>query len=383
MKHGGTQFKRCLSRAFTPVGLVCIGVALFGCIAVYNATFHLEDPFTFIARQSAWLIIAAICLAAATAAPFNTHRKLIPAYSILAYVPLILVLFFGLRVHGMRGWFSVGGVFYQPGEMAKPAFVLCLAWILDVTKWRRREFLRGFLPALGILLAWTLPILLQPDFGAVLIYGATFLVVCSCAGVRPFHLFICVALMVPVAVWMCSSHPYVLERFAGFLQTGRYADSHAWHIVQFRRCLASGGLFGKWWGHGVWSRTYLPLGYSDSIFATLGEAIGFVGLVPFVGLVVAWAFYGYAKVRRCTSVFAVSTLVGLVGYLCIQAFVHLSVNLALMPPTGITLPLISYGGSSLVSSAIAIGIVESLVRDGGGQAPEAVSRSQSESDFEE
>ena len=122
-------------------------------------------------------------------------------------------------------------------------------------------------------------------------------------------------------------------------------------------------MLGQSWGKGVWSQTYLPLGYSDSIFATLGESIGFVGLVPFVALVVGWAVYGYRKVKRCHCVFSVAVLLGLVGYLCIQSFVHLSVNLGLIPPTGITLPLISYGGSSLLSTAIAIGIVESLVRN--------------------
>lgn len=349
--------------AITPTGLICIAVGLFGCVAIYNATYHLSDPFQFVFRQIAWLAVSVVALLLVTATPFAMHRRLLPYYCLVAYIPLVLVLFFGIRVHGMRGWFALGEIYYQPSEMAKPVFILSLAWVLERTKWERASFSRGFLPPLAVVAFWTLPIFLQPDFGSLLIYCAVFVLVHICTGGRWRHLGLACLVLVPLAIWAVAQHPYVADRFLGFINPERYPDSHGWHIIQFKRSLASGGLTGQSWGKGMWSKTYLPLGYSDSIFATLGEAIGLVGLVPFVLLLVGWAWYGYRRVRQCADVAAAATIIGLVGYLCIQAFVHFSVNLGLMPPTGITLPLISYGGSSLMSTAIAVGLVESLARE--------------------
>ncbi len=369
--HASLAFLR---RGATPVAWFCLAFGLFGCLAVYNATYHLAEPFELVGRQLLWLAISMPTLVVVAAIPATAHRRLLPYYCALAFIPLLLVLFFGIRVNGMRGWFAWRGVFYQPGEMAKPAFALCLAWMLEQRQAWRNDLVRGFLPAFAVLLAWTFPLVLQPDFGAVLVYALTFALVYACMGGRFQHLGLAVLIALPFCIWVVASHPYVLHRLLGFIAPDHYPDSHGWHIIQFRRSLASGGLVGQSWGKGQWSQTYLPLGYSDSIFATLGESIGFLGTLPFVLVVVAWVFYGYRRVRNCASPFNAAAILGLVGYLAIQTYTHLSVNLGLMPPTGITLPLISYGGSSLLSTAIAIGLVESLARPANPPQPAETAR---------
>ncbi|MDT8391806.1 MAG: FtsW/RodA/SpoVE family cell cycle protein [Lentisphaeria bacterium] len=349
-------------RLITLPGAICVFLGLFGCLAIFNATFHLDTPFLFLTRQLVWLTVGTAVLIIATAIPSRMHKTLLPVYVLLAYIPLILVLFYGVRINSMRGWFAIRTIFYQPSETAKPIFVLVLAWVLGRTQAHRREFVKGFLPALAVLVLWAIPIILQPDFGSLLVYGLTFCVLVLCAGTRVRHLSACAPVLVIFLIWVLITHPYVAQRMAGFFNPEKYPDSYGWHIIQFHRSLASGGLFGKSWGEGVWSQTHLPLGYSDSIFATLGEAIGFIGLCPFVGLIVVWTVYGYRRTQGLADAFAAMSILGLTACLSIQAFIHLSVNLALLPPTGITLPLVSYGGSSLLSAAITVGLVESFAR---------------------
>jgi cell division protein FtsW len=202
-----------------------------------------------------------------------------------------------------------------------------------------------------------------------LVYALTFLLVYWGFGGRLRHLLLAAAGALPVAALVCWRHPYVLRRFLAFLDPEAVGQSAGWHIIQFRRTLASGGLFGRAWEEGLWSAAYLPLGYSDSIFASTAEKIGFLGVLPLVVLILALVVYGHYHACRTGDRFRAVAIFGITSMLVGQAFVHLSVNLGLMPPTGITLPLVSYGGSSLISSAIAFGIVEAMVhagRDPGG-----------------
>jgi cell division protein FtsW len=274
------------------------------------------------------------------------------------------VLVLGVRINGMRGWFAWNGYLLQPSELAKPFYVLSLAWVLDRPPAQQSSWTRGLLPALGVVALWGVPIALQPDFGTLLVYLFTFLIVYWGFGGRLRHLLACAAAALSVAVLACWRYPYVLRRFLAFLDPEALGQTAGWHILQFRRTLASGGLFGRAWEEGLWSTAYLPLGYSDSVFASTAEKIGFFGVLPLVVLILALVVYGHYHACRSGDRFRAVLIFGLTGMLAGQAFIHLSVNLGLMPPTGITLPLISYGGSSLISTAIAFGLVEAMVHAG-------------------
>jgi len=141
-----------------------------------------------------------------------------------------------------------------------------------------------------------------------------------------------------------------------------HAQTTGWHLIQFRRSLAAGGLLGRSPESGLWSSAYLPLSYSDSIFASTAELIGFVGVMPLLLLILGWVVYAHYHACRAANLHSAGMIMGLAAMLAGQAFIHLSVNLGLLPPTGITLPLISYGGSSLLATTLAIGVVESIIR---------------------
>jgi cell division protein FtsW len=210
-------------------------------------------------------------------------------------------------------------------------------------------------------LLWILPIALQPDFGTVLVYVFTFAVLYWAMGGPLLHLLVSGLLAAPAAGLALATHPYLIDRLTAFLNPHAYANTAGWHLLQFRRALAAGGLTGQGWGHRQ-TQVHLPLGYSDSIFANTAEAIGFIGVLPLVLIVLAWVVYGVRRGAQCREPFAKAVVLGMVILLAGQAFIHLSVNLGLCPTTGITLPLISYGGSSLLASLTAVGIVEAVGR---------------------
>ena len=357
-----------LSRA----SIFFLGVSLWGCWAIYNAS---RSDGTggqhFVVRQILWLVCGTLALVTCAGFPPRLYRRALPWLCLAAYLPLVLVLGLGIRINGMRGWFAWHGYFLQPSELAKPFFVLSLAWMLERTSAQRASWQRGFLPPACLAAVWVIPIALQPDFGSLLVYAVTFVLLTWGFGGRTLHLAVAGAAAGPVTALVLWRHPYVLKRFTAFLNPDAAAQAAGWHILQFRRTLASGGLLGRAWEEGLWSSAYLPLGYSDSVFASTAEKLGFLGVLPLLVLILALLIYGHYHACRTADRFRAATIFGLCAMLVTQAFVHLSVNLGLMPPTGITLPLVSYGGSSLISSMIAFGLVEAMVHTPPEPAPDA------------
>lgn len=344
------------------MGIACILFALAGCVAIFNATFHRAQPLSFVGRQILWLFSAVFLMLAASLRRPAFYRRTLPVWSILAYASLLLVLLCGQTVNGMRGWFAWHGVFVQPSELAKPVYVLILAGMLERLEGKQAEWRGGYLPLLAMFLLWGLPIALQPDFGTLLVYGLTFGTLTWCMGGRIKHLLLTGLALLPALAAACLWRPYLLDRLGAFLNPGAMEHGAGWHVTQFQRTLAAGGALGSSLGKAVWSQTHLPLTYSDSIFASLAEALGFFGVLPLVLLILGWAVYGLHRAAAAADRFSAAAITGMVVMLAGQSLIHLSVNLGLMPPTGIPLPLISYGGSSLLSSLLMVGIVECLAR---------------------
>jgi cell division protein FtsW len=346
----------------TRAGVLFLLVSLWGCWAIYNATRGHANPGWFVWRQLLWVLCGGGALFFTSGLSSPSVRRLTPWFAGGCWVALVLVLAFGIRINGMKGWFAWRGLFLQPSEIAKPAFVLTLAALLERTGRHRSEWLRGYAPCLGLFLAWTLPIALQPDFGAILVYGLTFAIMYWCGGGRVRHLLVSGVAALPAIGYVCHRHPYVLRRILAFFEPGACLRGGGWHLLQFKRTIAAGGPFGGAWHAGRSVSTYLPLGYSDSIFASTAERLGFFGVLPLLILILGWAVYGCYQACRTRSEFSGGVIVGMVALLTGQACIHLSVNLGLLPPTGITLPLVSYGGSSLLATMIAVGTVEAMIR---------------------
>ncbi len=340
------------------VHAVLLLLGLWGCLAIYNATVYSNAPFHFAVRQFIWLLTGFVIMFCASRISFLRYERYSLCLAAAFFLPLLLVLFLGVRINGMRGWFAFGSVFIQPSEIAKPFYLLLLCWICT----RTNGDLRRFILLGGTALIWFVIIGAQPDFGTVIIYCFGLFAVYMISGGSYRMLIIPTLLAMAAAVWIIMEKPYVLMRLKGFLDPAADPGGAGWHIMQFQYTLARGGFLGVNWGNCLWANSYLPLSYSDSAFASLTEAIGFIGVLPIIFGFLAFAYVGYRLAERTEPGFRRLFISSMTAMITFQAFVHISVNVGLMPPTGITLPMFSYGGSSLISTMLGAGMILSAAR---------------------
>ncbi len=357
-----------LRRGLTPPVLICVGLSGLGCLAIFNAAFHSVDPFELALRQTLWLIPATLVLLITAALPARRLPSIGIGGAAFFYLMLVAALFLGFGVDGTRGWLAWRGLLIQPGELAKPFFVLTLALIIHYTRKYRDDWFIGCGIPFLFLLVWLVPLLLQPDFGAVLVYLLTFSITFLCLGGSLRHLAVTLLAILPLLALTLRFAPLVMEPVQAVNQSSLSTNSTDWHVDQFKHALASGGLFGRTLGQTLESPLALPPDHSTSIFATLGEALGLVGLTSLLLIMMAWVVYGW----RCgtelayqeTDEFRVAGIVGLTSLLAVQACLHLSTNLGLLPQLDLQLPFLSYGANALLTVFITVGLVESLYRHG-------------------
>jgi cell division protein FtsW len=335
--------------------LLCV----WGCLAIYNSNTLGASPLYFVGRQLLWLVMGMLVMIMAQRIPFSFYSENALSMAAFAYISLLTVLILGTKINGMRGWFTFGwtSASIQPSEFAKPFFILLLCHIAVKGKNDRKTFLR--LSAAALL--WLIPILLQPDAGTAFVYLLAFIIVCFLVGTPAKYLLSIPVLLTPLAVWVLYANPYIMKRFSGFWDPSSDPLGSGWHIRQFQFTIARGGWFGVKIGKATWSNSYLPLSHSDSVFATIAESLGFVGTLPIILLLGVIVFTLYRLTIHLRGQYQKLFIIGMLSLITVQTLVHISVNVAILPPTGLTLPLLSYGGSSLLSTLLAFGIILSAL----------------------
>jgi len=343
---------RALTLPMLTVGILFL-MGLWGCLAIYNATAFSTTPLHYAGRQLLWVILGTFVLWGSSNISFEKYERYLWVIASLVYISLILVLFTGMRINGMRGWFNLGFCLIQPSELAKPIYILTLCSFIK----KELSSLKLFTYMGLTTLFWIIPLALQPDFGTMLVYLCGFAAVYILADGRILYLILTGLGGIPFIFYIYHTKPYIASRIIGFLSPGTDPTGTGWHILQFQYTLARGGFSGQSWGKSMWSNAYLPLSYSDSSFASLVEAIGFIGTLPVILGFAALAFAGYRLSMKTEApgrkifIFAMPVLI------TSQALIHMSVNVGLLPPTGITLPMFSYGGSSLMSIMLSFGLI--------------------------
>ena len=333
------------------LGLTILGLG--GCLSIYSARALGENPFHYSFRQLVWLIFGIILFLVLSRIPFGIYKSCSRYLGGAAVAALLLVLFLGTPINGMHGWFSLGGVLLQPSEFAKAPFLLLISGFAAKTQWPERKRAL-YLAGSGMVFCGL--VLLEPDFGSATVFFLGLAVVLCTAGYFRTFFLLFGALAVPTAVLFVLKHEYAMKRIAGYWNPDSHLYGAGWHIKQFQYTLAHGGVFGSEWGGALWSNAYLPLSHSDSAFASIVESGGVAGgLLMIAGyLFVGWIFRRMALRTEDAEarIFIFSTGVLFTA----QALLHIGVNTALLPPTGLTLPIFSYGGSSLFATMIAFGM---------------------------
>jgi len=341
--------------------ILTISLSLFGLLMVADASAVVAqrdfgDQFYYLKRQSIWLVLGIATLLGVSKINYQYFKK--AAVPLLAFsittLSVVLIPSLGIKRLGAQRWLGIGAFSFQPAEIAKLALVLYGASFLSP---------RRFWPFLIISTLIALLIILEPDLGTAVIIIAIGLALCFLADVPSWKLliFLCAALI--LAVILIFSSTYRQERLLTFLKPNRDPQGASYHVHQILLALGSGGLWGQGIGQGKQKYAYLPEVTTDSIFAVIAEEFGFVGATIFIIIFSLLIFRCLHLSNQTPDQFAKLLVAGIGVWLGFQALVNLGSMVTILPLTGTPLPLVSYGGSSLLVAMTGLGMVLSISRE--------------------
>ena len=356
------------SRAFgcAPLVAIAVGLSLFGLLMQYSASGYAAltrygDEFFYLKKQSIALVAAVACMLFFSRVEPRLLAKLSPVFLVVS-IGLLAALFIpglGVEMYGATRWLDLGIGTVQPSEFAKFALVLFMASVL--AEKREIGFGRFALCAFAAASVCVL-IMLEPNMSiAVLV-----------ALVAMFMLFVCgvrlkwfAALSVPAvagAVLLIVAEPYRLKRLLAFLDPWASPLGEGYQLIQSYYALGSGGMFGVGLFNSRQKYLFLPFAESDFVFSVVGEELGFVGCVAVIAAFCALIWYGFRTASRAEDAFSAFAAAGLTSVIAFQTLLNIAVVTGSIPPTGLPMPFLGYGGSSLVTFCSAVGMIDSIAR---------------------
>ena len=346
------------------------GLALFGALMVYSASAMMSmkesadaSQYTYFLKQSIFVVIGIAAMLVVSRFDYRLLNKRWVVYSILAVtsIALFAVLFFP-AINGAQRWIRVGGFSFQPSELAKIALPIFLAWFLAKNKEVVGEIKTTVLPCVGGLALLAGLVMLEKDLGTTIVLCAIFSAVYFSAGAKLMHIGAVAAGLVLVGVGAILFAPWRVARIMAFLDPYAYADDEAYQVVQSLYAIGSGGVFGEGFAKGQQKLFYLPYPYSDFIFSVVGEELGLMGTMA---VLIAFALLLWRGTKAALSSpdrFGTLLGIGITTGVIVQALFNISVVISILPAKGIPLPFISYGGSSVLVTLIAVGVLLSISR---------------------
>ncbi len=336
-----------------------IVIAMIGCVLIYSATYYSDPALSLTRKQILWVGIALVLMIAFMFVDYHILFDIAPILYGIGIVLLIYLLVFGKLTANVKSWIRFGGFQFQPSEFMKIFTALMLARFFDSNDRAYLDF-RSFTIAMGIVGLPVGLIIVQPDFGTAASFFPLFAVTMFFGGIRA-RVWIAMILVVAIALpagYMFFLKPYQKERLITFLNPERDPLGKGYQVTQAKIAIGSGGIHGKGFKHGTQAKLeFLPARHTDFIFAVLGEEWGFIGVVIVLGLylyliVQALLFAKHARDRGGTFL-----VICLIAFIIFHVLINVSMQIGVLPTTGIPLPLISYGGSSTMMFFMAIGLL--------------------------
>ncbi len=349
---------------FSATTLLAIGVVMVFSSSSVRALQDYGDAYYFLKKQLMWSAIAAFGMALASGVDYWQYRRLIaPAFAMnILLLVLVLIPGVGIVSHGARRSLGVGPLTMNPAEVMKITWILFLSTYLSANREKLRLFFSGLCPYLVGAGAIFVLVYKEPDLGTALAIAGTTFVVLFSAGARLFHLTGLALASIPAFLWAAMSEEYRRARLFAFLDPWADPMKSGYHIIQSLYALGSGGLFGMGLGSGRQKMLFLPEAHTDFIFAVLGEEMGFVGALAVLSLFFLLAWRGYRVAMNAPDAMSCIMATGITTMIALQAIINIGVVTASMPITGIPLPFVSYGGSSLVFTMAGVGILLNISR---------------------
>ena len=347
--------------------LPVIALMSIGLIMVSSASFsfgdhRLCDELFFVKRHLSYLLIGSTALVLSFLTPANFWSQYARLWMLLSVVLLIIVLVPGVgrEVNGSRRWLSLGGFTLQVSELVKVATVVFLSAYLQKHREALGDGWRHFIRLIIVIGSLTLLLIMEPDFGSVVVLGGTFMAMLFLGGARLRQYFLILAIATITLWWLKDAAPYRVARITSYLDPWSDQFNSGYQLTQSLIAFGRGEWFGVGLGQSVQKMLYLPEAHTDFVFAIFAEEFGFLGVICLIGLYCLMLMRIFSLSRKAIvqqSWYAAFVLIGFGLLISGQTFINIGVNAGLLPTKGLTLPFISYGGSSLLVCSVMIGMI--------------------------
>lgn len=341
--------------------ILLVGIGL---VMVYSASSHMAehrigDSYFYLKKQSFFCLLGLTLMVVARYTPCLFYRKL--AYPLiittLALLILLLIPGIGHRVGGATRWLKLAGFSCQPAEFAKFSMAVYIAYSMSKKASIMGNFSRGLLPHLIIAGIIMFLVIIQPDLGTAVIIGCWVMMMLFVGGARFYQLVSVVLFSTPAVLWLIYQAEYRLDRLWAYLNPWKDPTGFGFQIIHSFLAFGSGGLLGEGLGNSKQKLFYLPESHTDFVFSIIGEELGFIGVTVVIILFGLLITRGMKVALNAEDLYSTYLALGLTTLLGLQVIVNMGVVLGMLPTKGLTLPFISYGGSSLVLNLLSIGIL--------------------------
>ena len=352
--------------------LFTLMLVLFGLIMVFSASYYSSisqdgNPYSYLVRHGAWVVFGLVAMAFGALFDYRKYKKCALPILIVSVILLVLVLTpLGQTTNGATRWIKIGPVTIMPGEIAKIAAIIFVAWFLSEDAGRIKSLTRGILPLLGIIAHYGALIVKQPNLSTAITVCGIIIAMMLVAGLKWRYVAtaggIGAAGILSIALFMKDTYWY--NRLTSFTDPFQDALGDGYQAVQSLLALGSGGLFGVGLGKSVQKNLYLPEPQNDFILAIIGEELGYIGVLLLIALYCLFIWRGIHIALNAPDQFGLLLASGIVLMVAIQVILNIAVVTSSMPPTGINLPFISYGGNALLIFMFSAGVLLNISRHG-------------------
>ena len=324
---------------------------------VYNSDFYFFKEIT-------WSIVGIIGMLVTMSIDYHIYKRWTPWIVLITLGLLVVVLFAGADINGAVRWIRLGPLSFQPSELAKYVVVLYLALLIDQRKGKIKIFAEGTIFYLAIAGVFALLILLEKNLSITAIVMMVAFVMILAGGAKISHLLSLIPMGLAAGMGLIFIESYRLKRLTSFLNPWADTSGDSYQLIQSLYALGSGGLFGVGLGNSRQKALFMPEPHNDFIFAIIGEELGLIGCIFIICLFIFIAIKGTSIAVKARDNYGYLLAIGIISVISIQAIINIAVVTGSMPVTGVPMPLISYGGTSLVFNLSAIGILLNISRQG-------------------